>query len=272
MDLFNTRINQTNKFITETSSLLRDQTNITDTISGQWQRVKNSFNDLFINSGLQDGIKNFFSLVADKLSSTTSKAKDLNAELDKMGGRGNTSKSSTNTGLSWLDDIINGVKDAKFTQPYNVALEYERLADGTIVMPQSSAKAQRKALINKVKKVRSDAAQLPDDLLNYYADTLDALEAANDKFNTQQLHTNPDQWVKERTAYNSPLFSPDYMVRARVNLDAPVSPLDTPDVVEAKIQRQQCIVTGKQKGEIEPETVRLQAVGAPIWCDGVPFA
>lgn len=239
MELFNTRINQTNKFITETSSLLRDQTNITDTISGQWQRVKNSFNDLFINSGLQDGIKNFFSLVADKLSSTTSKAKDLNAELDKMGGRGNTSKSSTNTGLSWLDDIINGVKDAKFTQPYNVALEYERLADGTIVMPQSSAKAQRKALINKVKKVRSDAAQLPDDLLNYYADTLDALEAANDQFNKKLLLSNPDQWVKEHTAYNSPLFSPDYMVRARVNLDAPVSPLDTPDVVEAKIQRQQ---------------------------------
>ena len=24
--------------------------------------------------------------------------------------------------------------------------------------------------------------------------------------------------------------------------------------------------------EIEPETVRLQAVGAPLWCDGVPFA
>ena len=28
----------------------------------------------------------------------------------------------------------------------------------------------------------------------------------------------------------------------------------------------------EQKSEIDPETVRLQAVGAPNWCDGVPFA
>ena len=28
----------------------------------------------------------------------------------------------------------------------------------------------------------------------------------------------------------------------------------------------------EQRSEIDPEPVRLQAVGAPIWCDGVPFA
>ena len=28
----------------------------------------------------------------------------------------------------------------------------------------------------------------------------------------------------------------------------------------------------EQRSEIDPETVRLQAVGAPQWCDGVPFA
>ena len=28
----------------------------------------------------------------------------------------------------------------------------------------------------------------------------------------------------------------------------------------------------KQRSEKEPETVRLQAVGAPLWGDGVPFA
>ena len=28
----------------------------------------------------------------------------------------------------------------------------------------------------------------------------------------------------------------------------------------------------EQKSEKEPETVRLQAVGAPLRCDGVPFA
>ena len=28
----------------------------------------------------------------------------------------------------------------------------------------------------------------------------------------------------------------------------------------------------EQGGEIEPETLRLQAVGVPLWDDGVPFA
>ena len=35
--------------------------------------------------------------------------------------------------------------------------------------------------------------------------------------------------------------------------------------------RTELIYTERKEG-VRPETVRLQAVGAPIWCDGVPFA
>ena len=235
MELFNTRINQTNKFITETSSLLRDQTNITDTISGQWQRVKNSFDDFFINSGLQERIKNFFSTIATAMSWLSTETSRLTSKFD------NLAKVKPTGVLGQF--IFNFIKGTAFnplgpTEGLRYAISEHQNTDN-VFKQQGREARNRLALIKKVSKFYPNATQLPDDVLKTMADNINALDAANDKFNTQQLHTNPDQWVKERTAYNSPLFSPDYMVRARVNLDAPVSPLDTPDVVEAKIQRQQ---------------------------------
>ncbi len=235
MELFNTRINQTNKFITETSSLLRDQTNVTDTISGQWQRVKNSFDDFFINSGLQERIKNFFSTIATAMSWLSTETSRLTSKFD------NLAKVKPTGVLGQF--IFNFIKGTAFNplgpiEGLRYAISEHQNTDN-VFKQQGREARNRLALIKKVSKFYPNAAQLPDDVLKTMADNINALDAANDKFNTQQLHTNPDQWVKERTAYNSPLFSPDYMVRARVNLDAPVSPLDTPDVVEAKIQRQQ---------------------------------
>lgn len=235
MELFNTRINQTNKFITETSSLLRDQTNVTDTISGQWQRVKNSFDDFFINSGLQERIKNFFSTIATAMSWLSTETSRLTSKFD------NLAKVKPTGVLGQF--IFNFIKGTAFNPLGPIGgLRYaisEHQNTDNVFKQQGREARNRLALIKKVSKFYPNAAQLPADVLKTMADNINALDAANDKFNTQQLHTNPDQWVKERTAYNSPLFSPDYMVRARVNLDAPVSPLDTPDVVEAKIQRQQ---------------------------------
>lgn len=62
-------------------------------------------------------------------------------------------------------------------------------------------------------------------------------------------------------------------VKLRVNLSRPLDKAkysletDSEQVPRGKGEKNRC-----ERSEIEPETVCLQAVGADLFCDGVPFA
>lgn len=80
--LFNTRIGESAVLIKDINTLMRDQATLTNTVDGQLQRMKNAFYDLFINSGIQNGIKNTFSGIADGINGV---AKALETMKTKTG-------------------------------------------------------------------------------------------------------------------------------------------------------------------------------------------
>lgn len=63
--LVNDRIKTGNIAIGETNSLLNEQREMMDNITGQWQRLKNAMSDFAVNSGLQNFTKNFLKDSAD---------------------------------------------------------------------------------------------------------------------------------------------------------------------------------------------------------------
>lgn len=87
MSLFNTRIAEAGELIGNINTLERDNANITDTVSGQWARLKNAFNDFFISSGLQSAIKGFFGAFATGLSGISEQLRkfDEYASTSKFG-------------------------------------------------------------------------------------------------------------------------------------------------------------------------------------------
>lgn len=92
-ELFNTRIEESRVLIGSINTLLRDQETLTNTVSGQWQRLTNAFSDLFINAGLQDEMKNFFSIIATGLTA-------ISNALDRL-------KEVTGSGLfTWIRRIV----------------------------------------------------------------------------------------------------------------------------------------------------------------------
>lgn len=63
--LFNLRIAESKELIGSTNTLLRDQATLTNTVTGQWNRLKNGLADISTNSGIQDWFKNILKSLAD---------------------------------------------------------------------------------------------------------------------------------------------------------------------------------------------------------------
>lgn len=57
--------------LTNQNSLLAEQQNLTDSLPAQWDRLTNAMSDLFVNSGIQTGLKNITSGLADMVDSLT---------------------------------------------------------------------------------------------------------------------------------------------------------------------------------------------------------
>lgn len=174
MPLFSQRMEDANGFISNTNTLLRDQETLTNTVSGQWARLKNAVSDFFESGTSQEQMKGFLAVTANALQMSNmmegveltyaQKLKlgyldmaDKQAYIDdiKYGNINNKKSGRSRGGGRATTDQMNQAKideqKKKQISDYQSEQEVKRI--------EAEAKA-REAAINKAERAAAKAEQL----------------------------------------------------------------------------------------------------------------